>query len=69
MFCTFRTRKYNILYLCKVPSLSLTFSQTEGISPALAAGGDTLPVGPVTAMSAKALKGTAIKPQESVAAR
>lgn len=44
-------------------------THTEGINLVLTAGGDTRPVGPVTAMSAKASKGTVIKPQESVAAR
>lgn len=41
----------------------------KGINLVLTAGGDTRHVGPVTAMSAKASKGTVIKPQESVAAR
>lgn len=44
-------------------------THTEGINLVLTAGGDTRPVGPVTVMSAKASKGTVIKPQESVAAR
>lgn len=66
----FANQALNVATAVTVDTITMASTvSTKEISLVLMAGGETRHVGLATATSAKASNGTAIKPQESVAAR